>query len=79
MLIARVRVGMSRHGVRVVSARLSDVPGVLSVEVDAAAGLVAVGGVAHPGQIGAALAEVGYPAESISVRGHAEPPTGQLG
>jgi len=55
-----------RHAVRVVSARLWDVPGVQSVEVDAPAGVVLVGGQVDVGQLRAALVEAGYPPESLS-------------
>ena len=52
-----------RQAVRVVSARLRDVPGVQSVEVDAPAGLVVVRGPVEARQVRAALVEAGYPPE----------------
>ena len=55
-----------RHAVRVVSARLRDVPGVQSVEVDAPAGLVVVRGPVDAGEVRAALVEAGYPPEPLS-------------
>ncbi len=53
------------HAVRVVSARLRDVPGVHSVEVDAPAGSVVVRGPVDPPAVRAALSEVGYPPEIL--------------
>ena len=76
-MIARVSGRLCRHGVRVVSARLRDVPGVVSVEVNAAAGLVVVGGPVDAGQVCAALAEVGYSAEPYSLGGDVEPMSGR--
>ena len=55
----------NRRAVRVVSARLRDVPGVQSVEVDAAAGLVVVRGPVEPRDVRAALVEAGYTAELL--------------
>ena len=55
-----------RHAVRVVSARLRDVPGVLSVEVDGPAGWVVVRGPVDAQQVLAALVEAGYPPEPLS-------------
>ena len=55
-----------RHAVRVVSARLRDVPGVQSVEVDGPAGLVVVRGPVDAQQVRAALVEAGYPPEFFS-------------
>jgi copper chaperone CopZ len=55
-----------RHAVRVVSARLRDVPGVQSVEVDGPAGLVVVRGPVDAQQVRAALVEAGYPPEPLS-------------
>ena len=55
-----------RHAVRVVSARLRDVPGVQSVEVDASAGLVVVRGSVDAREVRAALVEAGYPPEPLS-------------
>ena len=55
-----------RQAVRVVSARLRDVPGVQSVEVDAPAGLVVVRGPVEARQVRAALVEAGYPPEPLS-------------
>ncbi len=55
-----------RHAVRVVSARLRDVPGVESVEVDGPAGWVVVGGPVDAQQVRAALVEAGYPPEPLS-------------
>ena len=55
-----------RHAVRVVSARLRDVPGVLSVEVDAPAGWVVVRGPVDAQQVVAALVEAGYPPDPVS-------------
>jgi len=54
-----------RHAVRVVSARLRDVPGVLSVEVDAPAGWVVVRGPVDAQQVVAALVEAGYPPDPV--------------
>lgn len=54
-----------RHAVRVVSARLRDVPGVQTVEVDASAGLVVVRGPVEAGEVRAALVEAGYPPEPL--------------
>jgi copper chaperone CopZ len=56
-----------RHAVRVVSARLRDVPGVQSVEVDAPAGLVVVRGPVEAREVRAALVEVGKPPNFSSV------------
>lgn len=56
----------SRQAVRVVSARLRDVPGVESVEVDAPAQLVIVRGPADARLVRAALVEAGYPPEPPS-------------
>ena len=55
-----------RHAVRVVSARLRDVPGVQSVEVDAPAGLVVVRGPVDSQQVRAALVAAGYPPDPVS-------------
>ena len=55
-----------RHAVRVVSARLRDVPGVLSVEVDGSAGWVVVRGPVDAQQVRTALVEAGYPPEPLS-------------
>ena len=55
-----------RSDVRLVSARLRDVPGVLSVEVDAAAGVVVVRGSVNAPAVRAALLEVGYLPESLA-------------
>ena len=55
-----------RSDVRLVAARLRDVPGVLSVEVDAAAGVVVVRGPVDARAVLAALLEVGYPPEPIT-------------
>jgi copper chaperone CopZ len=55
-----------RHAVRVVSARLRDVPGVESVEVDGPAGWVAVRGPVDAQQVRAALVQAGYPPETFS-------------
>jgi len=55
-----------RHAVRVVSARLRDVPGVQSVEVDGPAGLVVVRGPVDTREVRAALVEAGYPPEFFS-------------
>lgn len=49
-----------RSDVRLVSARLRDVPDALSVEVDAAAGVVVVRGSVDATAVRAALLEVGY-------------------
>ena len=54
-----------RHAVRVVSARLLDVP-VESVEVDGPAGWVVVRGPVDAQQVRAALVETGYPPEPLS-------------
>jgi copper chaperone CopZ len=50
----------------VVSARLRDVPGVLSVEVDAPAGWVVVRGPVDAQQVVAALVAAGYPPDAVS-------------
>ena len=55
-----------RPAVRVVSARLRDVPGVESVEVDGPAGWVVVRGPVDGEQVRAALVEAGYPPEPVS-------------
>ena len=55
-----------RHAVRVVSARLRDVPGVESVEVDGPAGWVVVRGPVDARQVRAALVEAGYPPEPLN-------------
>jgi len=55
-----------RHAVRVVSARLRDVPGVESVEVDGPAGWVVVRGPVDDQQVRAALVAAGYPPEPVS-------------
>jgi len=55
-----------RHAVRVVSARLRDVPGVESVEVDGPAGWVVVRGAVDARQVRAALVEAGYPPEPLN-------------
>jgi copper chaperone CopZ len=55
-----------RHAVRVVSARLRDVPGVQSVEVDGPAGWVVVRGPVDAQQVRFALVEAGYPPEPLS-------------
>jgi copper chaperone CopZ len=54
------------QAVRVVSARLRDVPGVQSVEVDAPAGLVVVRGQVDARHVRAALVAAGYPPEPFS-------------
>jgi copper chaperone CopZ len=56
----------SRRAVRVVSARLRDVPGVESVEVDAPAGWVVVRGPVDAQQVRTALVEAGYPPEPFT-------------
>ena len=55
-----------RSDVRLVSARLRDVPGVLSVEVNAAAGVVVVRGSVDAPAVRAALLEVGYLPEPLT-------------
>ena len=55
-----------RSDVRLVSARLRDVPGVLSVEVNAAAGVVVVRGSVDAPAVRAAFLEVGYLPESLA-------------
>lgn len=55
-----------RHAVRAVSARLRDVPGVQSVEVDAPAGLVVIHGPVDARQVRAALVAAGYPPEPVN-------------
>jgi copper chaperone CopZ len=55
-----------RHAVRVVSARLRDVPGVQSVEVDGPAGWVVVRGPVDAQQVRTALVEAGYPPEPFT-------------
>ena len=55
-----------RHAVRVVSARLRDIPGVESVEVDGPAGRVVVRGPVDARQVLAALVEAGYPPDPLS-------------
>ena len=55
-----------RSDVRLVSARLRDVPGVLSVEVDAAAGVVVVRGSVDAPAVRAALLEAGYLPEPLT-------------
>ena len=55
-----------RSDVRLVSARLRDVLGVLSVEVDAAAGVVVVRGSVNAPAVRAALLEVGYLPEPLT-------------
>jgi copper chaperone CopZ len=55
-----------RQAVRAVSGRLRDVPGVLSVEVDAVAGLVLVRGPVDARAVRDALLEVGYPPEPLT-------------
>ena len=55
-----------RSDVRLVSARLRDVPGVLSVEVDAATGVVVVRGSVDAPAVRAALLEVGYLPEPLT-------------
>ena len=54
-----------RSDVRLVSARLRDVPGVQSVEVDAATGVVVVRGSVDATAVRAALLEVGYLPEPL--------------
>jgi len=49
-----------RSDVRLVSARRRDVPGVISVEVDAVAGVVVVRGSVDATAVRAALLEVGF-------------------
>ena len=55
-----------RSDVRLVSARLRDVPGVLSVEVHAATGVVVVRGSVDAPAVRAALLEVGYLPEPLT-------------
>jgi len=55
-----------RSDVRLVSARLRDVPGVLSVEVNAAAGVVVVRGSVDAPAVRAALLEAGYLPEPLT-------------
>ena len=55
-----------RSDVRLVSARLRDVPGVISVEVDAVAGVVVVRGSVDVTAVRAALLEVGYLPEPLT-------------
>ena len=55
-----------RQAVRVVSARLRDVPGVQSIEVDAATGVVVIGGSVDARAVRAALLEVGYLLEPLT-------------
>jgi copper chaperone CopZ len=62
----RVPALTGRHAVRVVSARLRDVPGVESVEVDGPAGWVVVRGPVDAEQVRAALVQAGYPADPLS-------------
>jgi copper chaperone CopZ len=56
----------AREAVRVVSARLRDVPGTQSVEVNAPAGLVVVRGPVEARLVHAALVAAGYPPEPLS-------------
>ena len=50
----------SRRCVRVISARVSDVAGVQTVEVDVRTGVVRVTGQADPAAVRAAIADVGF-------------------
>ena len=55
-----------RSDVRLVSARLRDVPGALSVEVNAATGVVVVRGSVDATAVRAALLEAGYVPEPLT-------------
>ena len=60
MLSFRVPAITCRDCVRKISGRVSDVPGVRTVEVDLVAGVVRVTGDAEPAAVRAAIASAGY-------------------
>jgi hypothetical protein len=61
--------------VRAISARVSDVPGVRTVEVDLAAGTVRVTGTADPAAVRAAISQAGhYVTPPPAGRGPTSPP-----
>ena len=65
MIVVHVPGMRSRRDVRAVSARISDVPGVRTLQADLATRTVQVSGSAAPATLTAALATAGYAADSI--------------
>jgi FtsP/CotA-like multicopper oxidase with cupredoxin domain len=61
----------SRRSVRVVSASVSDLAGVRTVEVDPGAGTVRVTGTAEPAAVRAAIVQAGYAAVAVPAAGDA--------
>ena len=73
MIVVRVPAMRSRRDVRTVSARISDVPGVRTLQADLATQTVQVTGWAAPAALTAALAAAGYAADSIDGTPHPLP------
>ena len=73
MIVVRVPAMRSRRDVRAVSARISDVPGVRTLQADLATHTVQVSGSAAPGTLTAALASAGYAADPIDGTPHPLP------
>jgi FtsP/CotA-like multicopper oxidase with cupredoxin domain len=65
VIVVRVPGMQSRQDVRAVSARISDVPGVRTLQVDLATQTVQVSGSAAPAALTAALASAGYTADPV--------------
>ena len=74
MIVVRVPAMRSRRDVRAVSARISDVPGVRTLQADLATQTVQVSGSAAPAALTAALAAAGYAADPIDGTPHPSPP-----
>jgi FtsP/CotA-like multicopper oxidase with cupredoxin domain len=73
VIVVRVPGMRSRRDVRAVSARISDVPGVRTLQADLAAQTVSVSGSAVPTAVTAALAAAGYAADPIDGVPHPSP------
>ncbi len=65
-----------RHCVRVVSAQVRDVTGVVALEADAVTRTVRVQGPAEPEALRSAIAAAGYEAVVVSRSGWSQEPTG---
>ena len=73
MIVIRVTGMRSRRDVRAVSARISDVPGVRTLQADLATRTVQVTGSAAPAALTAAIAAAGYATDSIDGTPHPSP------
>ncbi len=68
MFSVRVPAMRSRRDVRVISARICDVPGVQTLQADLSAGTVQITGPADPAAVAAAIGDAGYLVDSAADR-----------